>query len=122
MLEYVLLVLLGCFTLAGLPIIRKVYFKPWKKDKWLSKSGTILKYDKLEHFILAFILFWLWNFLPIEAWFAVVISWWIGFVWECKDGLWAYDKINIEGFSWKDLIANTFGILLGYLTHLIRSF
>lgn len=116
--ELKIFALLAVFTLAGIPIIRRAYFKPWHKDKWLSKSGTVIKYDKLEHLILATLLFWFWNAMPILWWCAAGITWWIGFVWEVKDGIHAYDGINVEGFSWKDLIANTAGIALGYLIYL----
>ncbi len=77
-------------------------FLPWKQDKWLSKQGSILPYDKLEHFILALIGAY---FLPYLA--VAVIS----VLWEIKDGVVPYDdEGHIQGFSFKDLIADFAGI------------
>lgn len=120
MLELKIVILLLVFTLAGFPIIFRAKYKPWSLDKWDSTSGTILKYDKLEHLILAAILFWFWNVMPIASWCAIVITLWIGFVWEVKDGIKAYNPAgDIEGFSWKDFIANAVGIFLGYYIYRI---
>ncbi len=33
----------------------KLKILPWEKDEWLSKQGTILPFDKLEHFLIALI-------------------------------------------------------------------
>lgn len=40
----------------------------------------------------------------------------LGIGWEIKDGLVPYGQMGkIDGFSWKDLIADNVGFLLGFL-------
>ncbi len=89
----------------------KFKFLPWDKDKWLSKQGTILPYDKLEHFLLSLfgvvIGILLLKINPVTV---VLIITLLGIGWEIKDGLIA----NGQGFSWKDLIFNLAGIGVGY--------
>jgi hypothetical protein len=92
-------------------------FEKWSDDKWLSKNGTILPYDKLEHFFLGtlglLICFYL---LGFSLTLSFVILELLGIAWEIKDGIVPYDdKGNIEGFSWKDLIADNIGFLIGHL-------
>jgi hypothetical protein len=91
-------------------------FKRWSEDKWLSRSGSILPHDKLEHFLLGALgtfiaVYWIGFTLIIS-----LIIWEVlGIGWETKDGLVPYDKEgNIEGFSWKDLIADNAGFLVGF--------
>jgi hypothetical protein len=81
-------------------------FLAWNEDEWLSKHGSVLPYDKLEHFILAFAGC---QFLPVIVVAVVSIAW------EIKDGLLPYDDVHIQGFSWKDLIADFAGIALAML-------
>lgn len=89
-------------------------FIPWNEDKWLSREGSILQYDKLEHFlaallgVIAGILL-----LNINLMVMVVIAVIAGVGWEIKDGFFSH------GFSWKDLIADFAGIGIGYLITLI---
>lgn len=89
-------------------------FLPWKEDRWLSKNGSIIVYDKLEHLAGSFILCTLiaWPFGP--GWGAGAAMA-LGLLWELKDGFQPYDRKTgaIEGFSWKDLIADAAGVLLG---------
>ena len=99
-------------------------FKKWSDDRWLSRSGSILRYDKLEHFLLGGIgifvtLYW----VGFSLLMSLIIWEILGTVWEIKDGLVPYDKEgNIEGFSWKDLIADNVGFLAGFIvTMLLRS-
>ena len=94
-------------------------FLKWKDDKFFSKNGSILPYDKLEHLFREAII------SIILAYFGVtLIASWIlvqafGIAWEIKDGLIPYKDDLIEGFSWKDLIANNVGLIVG---NLIRIF
>ncbi len=81
-------------------------FLPWNKDDWLSKQGSILPFDKLEHFILAFV-----GALFLPSWIVSIVS----VLWEIKDGMIPYDGVNVQGFSWKDLIADFAGIALAML-------
>jgi len=93
-------------------------FKPWNTDKWLSLSGSIIPWDKVEHFLLGVILeaLLLWApITPAENLFFFSLAAW---GWEVKDGLKAYDDNgHVEGFSWKDLIAGYAG---GALALIVR--
>lgn len=92
-------------------------FLKWSDDKWLSKNSSILPYDKLEHLILGALgmfigIYWI-GFSVLTSLIILEI---LGIAWEIKDGLVPYNKKgNIEGFSWKDLIADNVGFLVGYL-------
>ncbi len=71
------------------------------EDKWLSKEGTILPYDKLEHFLLSFfgmvIGIFLLKFSPMATALLIAI---IGIGWEIKDGIKEPDSHgNVQGFS-----------------------
>lgn len=92
-------------------------FEKWSDDKWLSKNGTILPYDKLEHFFLGALGLLIFIYLlSLSLIVSLVILESLGIAWEIKDGLIPYDKEgNVEGFSWKDLIADNAGFLIGYL-------
>jgi hypothetical protein len=85
-------------------------FIPWHEDKWLSREGSILPYDKLEHFLLA--LLWMIAgilLLKLNPPMAILIGVVAAIGWEIKDGLFSH------GFSWKDLIADFAGLAVGYL-------
>jgi hypothetical protein len=89
-------------------------FIPWHEDKWLSREGRILPYDKLEHFLLAL----LWMIvgillLKISLPMVILIGVAAAIGWEIKDGLFSH------GFSWKDLIADFAGLAVGYLVAII---
>lgn len=90
-------------------------FLEWKKDRWFSREGSILPYDKVEHSLLAFsgvllLSFFIpfTNYLPIETNQMFIRT--LGVIWEIINGTIAYDGINVQGFSWKDLIANEAGL------------
>jgi len=93
-------------------------FLKWSDDKWHSLQGSYLLSDKAEHFYLALIgslttLF----FLPLVTTVLIWIA--IGTAWEAKDGLFTYDGKHIQGFSWKDLIADIFGIVAAIIIHTV---
>lgn len=94
-----------------------IKFKEWTKDLWLSTSGSYIPYDKLEHLILAIILgavlFYLFRNQPWWVPLAVFSLFAIG--WEIRDGIVPYREQFIEGFSWKDLIADYIGYGLVWL-------
>jgi len=85
-------------------------FIPWKDDNWLSREGSLLPYDKLEHFLISLLGFSILIFLifltPVQA---IAIGIFAAALWEIKDGVFFY------GFSWKDLIAGIAGLLTGFL-------
>lgn len=75
----------------------------------------MLVYDKMEHFLLGIIGAFILQFF-LADWFVLLIGFIAAFLWEIKDGLLPYDEQgNIEGFSWKDLIAGIFGVVLWLL-------
>lgn len=86
-------------------------FLSWTQDQWLSKQGTVLKYDKSEHLILSVLgVFLLVRVLKLEIFFSLALVFLIGIIWEIRDGL----IKNGQGFSKKDLIADFAGILIAY--------
>lgn len=90
-------------------------FLKWLEDKWLSRNGTILPFDKLEHLILGAIGLLICIYLiGLSLVLSIVILELLGIGWEIKDGLLPNNTGNIEGFSWKDLIADNVGFLVGY--------
>lgn len=95
-----------------------IKFLPWHLDKWLSQQGSLLPYDKLEHFLLAFIGIFIFN--RVFNWSiktGIIVALLLGIGWEIKDGILPYDweRGLIQGFSWKDLIADVTGIFTGVI-------
>jgi len=93
-----------------------IKFLPWHLDKWLSQQGSLLVYDKLEHFLLALIGVFIFN--RVFKWSlrtSIIVALLLGIGWEIKDGVLPYDweRGLIQGFSWKDLIADAAGIITG---------
>lgn len=86
-------------------------FLDWDEDEWFSSQGSILKFDKLEHLLLAIIgvviCFYL---LKLDLLLSLSLIFLLGIAWEIKDGL----IKNGQGFSRKDLIADFAGIMLAY--------
>ncbi|HQV32469.1 MAG TPA: hypothetical protein PKV71_11360 [Calditrichia bacterium] len=89
-----------------------IKFKDWQLDRWFSTSGTVLPYDKPEHFLLAIILAAALFFLlrRKSLWISVLIFSLLAIGWEIRDGLVPYRDQLVEGFSWKDLIADYAGL------------
>lgn len=102
-------------------------FLKWELDKWDSLDGNFYRYDKVEHFFYAFlgVLFFFYGmpiFFPsnppaIQFFFGNVFltSFTIrtlGVLREVWDGLvpFNWSPRVIQGWSWKDLIANEAGI------------
>jgi hypothetical protein len=83
-------------------------FLPWNRDQWFSKQGTLIKYDKLEHLLLAVLgVVLLVYIFDQEILFSSAVIFMIGIIWEIRDGL----ITNGQGFSKKDLISDFIGIL-----------
>lgn len=101
-------------------------FLDWNKDKWKSTNGTIIRYDKLEHFLLAFIgllitymvTYYFEADLNIYVYEFVVWEL-IGIGYEIYNGCVAYDGVHIEGFSSKDLLADNYGFIAAVIVFLI---
>lgn len=118
--------LLVCLSLISLNIILiSICFDSWQKykrfdiasDVWLSKEFSfvnfgVFSYDKLQHFIVGFILGLL-SGSPITFTLSIFAS----ILWEVKDGLYSYKvggKWGGDGFSIKDLFAQFIGLIIGY--------
>lgn len=94
-------------------------FLPWKDDHWNSRNGHVIRYDKIEHFLGSVILTAICAKL-FGPGYGSVLAFVCGILWEVKDGYVPYDGKHIEGFSWKDLIADAAGVVLYYgLLHLV---
>lgn len=90
-------------------------FKAWKYDYWMSKEGNFLTFDKLEHFLYSFLvgvaaLFITWH----ASLFSFIV---LSFGKEFYDGVHVLKNGNIQGWSWKDVIANLVGYSCGFLTY-----
>ena len=91
-------------------------YLPWKQDEWLSKQGTIIKYDKLEHLILSLLGVILFAYIfKFELFLSFALTFLIGIAWEIRDGL----IKNGQGFSRKDLVADFIGLLLAPLIFIL---
>ncbi len=90
----------------------KRWIKRWKHDSFLSRNGTLLPYDKLEHFLLAFLgmfasLLW-WN---VRSGQKFVFLW---LVWNAVGILWEYFQWQARRYLLepKDVAANNLGFVL----------
>jgi hypothetical protein len=88
------------------------YIMDWNEDSFLSKNGTILPYDKLEHAILAFIGMLFGRYiLQLEGMQIFFVLWFvlniIGILWEIFQLVIMKQLIQL-----KDIVANNFGILI----------
>lgn len=92
-----------------------IKFVKWSDDRWKSEQGSIIKYDKLEHFILGFIGLFVTLILGAAFWLSLAIWVTVGFGYELKDGTVPYDAKHIQGFSWKDFIADCLGFILAII-------
>ncbi|MFQ5584819.1 MAG: hypothetical protein ACE5GL_10325 [Calditrichia bacterium] len=91
----------------------------WNKDKWFSRNGSIIPFDKLEHFLLGLIgMIAGISLLGFSAITTFIFLELVAIGWEMKDGI-VPAKGYIEGFSLKDLFADNLGFLAGYLLILL---
>ncbi|MGH1361990.1 MAG: hypothetical protein ACRBF0_00445 [Calditrichia bacterium] len=97
-------------------------FLPWSEDHWLSREGKLLPWDKLEHFAIAFLGVFLGILLlGVNVQLVLILAGVAGVAWEIKDGFVAYnDAGDIQGFSWKDIVADFAGIGLAYALTLLQ--
>lgn len=79
---------------------------PWKEDRWLSKNGSILPWDKAEHLLRDYAI------CNAFGLFEAII---FNLLWEFLDGVrpWREDG-GVEGFSIKDMLAGLAGAAIGY--------
>ena len=86
-------------------VFEKVKFLEWGEDRWGSRNGSVLEYDKVEHFMRDFGISVVFGFIP-----ALVFN----LVWEYVDGTrpWALGQ-EVEGWSMKDFIAGSVGAITG---------
>ena len=91
----------------------------WAQDTFDSTDGAVIKYDKLEHIIFFGALSWVLTILggvsPTVS--AIVVSLlglgleFIHWLLNYRDVTGIWKLLAGDGFSWRDLIANEFGIL-----------
>ena len=83
-------------------------------DKWNSRQGFIIAYDKLEHFLGSFVLAYFLS-LWVNPLLSAMTTFTLGFLWEIKDAFYPYEVYGIlggDGFSYKDLAADYIGAML----------
>ena len=85
----------------------------WADDRWSSRGGAFIPYDKVEHFLAHFFgllgLVWL-GADKLESMYFLSVA---GLLWEVKDGLLPWETAGAlggDGFSWRDLCANLLGM------------
>ena len=84
-------------------------YQKWADDEWDSQEGSILKYDKLEHFILGFVGYLITRFFLDLHW--NILLWEvIGTGWEIKDSF-------VTRFSPKDLAADNYGFFFAEIVY-----
>ena len=70
----------------------------WSDDRWLSRNGTILPYDKAEHAIGSAILaYFATFFMPLAM--ACLLVLFLGSLWEIKDGYMHYEVYSFAQTS-----------------------
>ena len=85
--------------------------------QWNTERGTVIKYDKVEHFIGCAGLyagFRLTGLEPVRARNYTIIA---QVLWEVKDHFMPWQKYGWwggEGFCWRDLVAGSAGAYFGY--------
>ena len=93
-----------------------IKFKEWSKDSFTSRSGNILPWDKAEHVIRGFLVgLFIMTVLDGGRWY-LNLGFYSLFVlgYETYNGYQPYDGKHIEGFSFKDLVADYTGYLLAF--------
>jgi VanZ family protein len=97
---------------------KKRWIKRWKRDSFLSRNGTILPYDKMEHFLLAFLgmltSLLLWK--PHASGQTFFLLW---VLWNALGILWEFAQWQARHYSAepKDVAANNVGFVLAGLTY-----
>lgn len=89
-------------------------FKNWEEDSFLSKNGTVLRYDKLEHVLLAFLGMMLCHFIfKLEGLQQFTLLW---IIWNVIGLAWEFYQLIVKKqlIQPKDLAANTIGLLLSF--------
>jgi VanZ family protein len=97
---------------------QKRWIKRWKRDSFLSRNGTILPYDKMEHLLLAF-LGMLVSLLLWQARVSVQKFVFLWLVWNILGILWEYFQWQARRYPAepKDVAANNLGFALAGLTY-----
>ena len=91
---------------------RRRWVKHWRQDSFFSRNGTVLVYDKLEHFLLGFtgmlITLFILKRVPLQEF----VFLWI--VWNGIGLLWEYFQFVSRDYEAepKDVIANNIGFIL----------
>lgn len=83
-------------------------------DRWTSRQGLIIPYDKLEHLLGSFLLT-LFLSIFLNPYLLALTTLTLAVLWEIKDALFPFETYGIlggDGFSFRDLAADYLGILL----------
>jgi hypothetical protein len=91
-------------------------------DRWLSRDGAIIKYDKIEHALGFFAVQSALTKARVNKKVSLPLLILSGILWEIKDDLLDYRQYGAfggNGFSWKDLAAD--GIGIGLSIKLVHS-
>ncbi len=89
-------------------------FLNWREDSFLSRNGSFLVYDKLEHALLGFLGMTfsalLFALSSVQVFFLLCLIWnGIGFFWELAQCI-----INRQLIQPKDIAANNIGFVLTF--------
>ena len=95
----------------------KKLFVYWHEDSFLSRNGTILVYDKLEHAILAFIGMVITSFFIMEKNIRIFLLLWVA--WNVIGVLWEIFQLVVQKqpIQIKDIAANNIGLLLSFFLY-----
>ncbi|RLD13217.1 hypothetical protein DRI50_07585 [candidate division KSB1 bacterium] len=105
------------FTRENIMRRRKFRFKRWRQDSFFSRNGTILKFDKLEHFLLGFAGVFVTLLLLKTNSLQIFILVWL--VWNVIGLTWEFMQfVSRDYFAEpKDVLANNIGFLLAGLVY-----
>jgi len=98
---------------------KKFRFKRWQQDSFFSRNGTILRYDKLEHFLLGFIgVLATLLILKVATGQAFVLVW---LAWNVLGIFWEFIQFVTRNYRAepKDVVANNLGFLLAGLLYFV---
>ena len=108
------MVVLMLMTLGSVPVLAQDpghYKFEWADDTWLSRDGSILIYDKLEHAFAGLVIYGVLHACGVPRFLAFTLNALFWAAWEFKDGFLKdqkrYGWFAGDGCSWKDFTAST---------------
>ena len=85
------------------------------QDRFATRAGFIIPYDKLEHLLCWFLLCVSFLLAGLPRSLAAGVALVAGILWELKDAVMPWERYGFwggDGFSWRDLVADAAGIAL----------